>query len=190
MNYLCELCERTCKDKASCIKNPRLNLGSGLILLRDHINFDKVLIKNKESRTDIIGDIKNIKSIFKPDTFFSIYCTHVLEHFYPKDGIRVLRDCYDLLKPDGVLVIECPDIAKIMKLFVSGKSDISKTIFEIYGDERFIPEYGESWMHKWGWTVDSCTQSMKSIGFTIKKTSAGVAHYHEERDFRVEGIKI
>jgi len=162
------------------------------MLLQNHINFDRHFIKDNNLQTDIIGQIEDIEKIFKSDTFMGIICYHVLEHFYPEDGRELLHKCYRLLKPGGVLAIECPDISKIVYLAANKLNDfknIENTINEIYGDAKRISEYGESFMHKWGWTKDTCIEYMKRAGFKIKMSGDGISHNHMERDFRVEGIK-
>ncbi|NTW58819.1 MAG: methyltransferase domain-containing protein [Nitrospirae bacterium] len=40
-----------------------------------------------------------------------IYAEHVLEHFEYKDLINLIKDCYRVLKPNGVLSVVVPDAA-------------------------------------------------------------------------------
>ncbi len=155
----------------------------------DHINFDCTEFIVGEAKTDVIGNITNVMDIFPQESFSGILCSHVLEHFYPDDAFKVLGDCYKLLKPGGEMVVECPDITKIMKLFVSGATDEAQTIKEIYGDSEFLLEYGATWMHKWGWTGKRVAEVMSKIGFNIIEIGDGITHHHPERDLRVKGKK-
>jgi len=159
------------------------------MLKKDSINFDVSFFTDKIGlSTDIIGDAKNLLQYFKPDTFKSIFCAHVIEHFYPQDGRKLLCDCFTILQPGGVLVLEAPDILKIMKENQEKTDLISIEIAtaELYGDAK----YGEDWTHKWGWTALTAVKYMEAAGFKEVKASDGISHNKENRDFRVQGIKI
>jgi len=52
--------------------------------------------------------------------FDMVRMQHVLEHFPPEAGFRVLQNCAMLLKPGGVILITTPDLRKIIQLFLSG----------------------------------------------------------------------
>ena len=188
-SYLCKSCRRNCPEteRTKCLKNPSLNLGSGFMLLKDCINFDAFDISMGDQRTDIIGCVEDITNIFKPGTFDSIFCAHVLEHFYPADGTKLIADCYTILKQDGMLTMEAPDIEKIINNHMP--EQIMATIQEIYGDPKHLCSYGPKWWHKWGWTGQITADVMKKTGFHIRFIGDGISHNKTYRDFRVEGIK-
>jgi len=81
------------------------------------INFDCVPQAVGAFKTDVLGDALFLSTIFEPETFETILCFHLIEHFYTKDAMALLKDCYDLLRPGGRLIIEAPDISKILNLW-------------------------------------------------------------------------
>lgn len=46
---------------------------------------------------------------FEDNTFDFIYSEHVLEHFFLDEALDLLRECYRILKPNGVIRIVVPD---------------------------------------------------------------------------------
>lgn len=60
-----------------------------------------------KGRDVILGDAKDIKSIFNEDRFDLIISCHTLEHFlYPE---RVIRDCSSILNYKGLILLRLPD---------------------------------------------------------------------------------
>lgn len=47
-----------------------------------------------------------------------IYMGEILEHFSEKDGEQVLRECYRVLKQDGIIRIRVPDNARFWKNYL------------------------------------------------------------------------
>jgi len=149
------------------------------------INFDCTEQQVNGLMTDIIGRVQDLLQIFKPETFETILCYHIIEHVYPKEAKKMLADCYQLLRHGGKLVVEAPDIEKILNNWRLEKATTKETIQEIYGD-TLLPE---TWMHKWGWTAVMVSNEMRRAGFTVIMAGEGTSHSKPFRDLRVEGIK-
>ncbi|MFH1718525.1 MAG: class I SAM-dependent methyltransferase [Planctomycetota bacterium] len=141
-------------------------------------------------KTDILGRIENLTEIFRPDTFSNILCTAVIEHFVRQDAVKVIEDCYAILRPGGALVIEAPDMQKVLNAYPSQLS-LDEAIRTIYGDPDMCNDekYGRTWMHHWGWTGTGLADEMKKAGFEIKSIVDGWTHHKTWRDFRIEAVK-
>jgi predicted SAM-dependent methyltransferase len=155
------------------------------MLKKECINFDNTDFAIGDLQTDVLGDILELERIFQPETFVSIFCAHVIEHFFPDQAKKMLADCYSILIPTGSIVFEGPDIEKIIRRFTS-----EELVREIYGVPLLIKQYGEGWGHKWGWTQETAARAMEDAGFEIRFKGNGVSHNKPERDFRVEGVKL
>ncbi|MBK8976972.1 MAG: methyltransferase domain-containing protein [Planctomycetes bacterium] len=46
-----------------------------------------------------------------------VYSEHVIEHLDRADGVRLLRECRRVLRPDGVLRIATPDLARLVACY-------------------------------------------------------------------------
>jgi predicted SAM-dependent methyltransferase len=55
---------------------------------------------------------------FENESFNAVYHSHVLEHFSKSDGLKLLKECYRVLKPGGVLRIAVPDLEQIARSYI------------------------------------------------------------------------
>lgn len=85
-----------------------LNVGCGATFHPDWINLDAAPV-SPAVRAHDIG-----KGLPFPDGHFrAVYASHVLEHFDPDDGLRLLRECRRVLEPGGIARIVVPDLEAI-----------------------------------------------------------------------------
>lgn len=174
----------------------KLNLGSGIMLKKNFVNYDMMIRKPEENVPRVVGMIENLS--FKENSFDEVLCSHVIEHFQPEQSIQMLRDIYYVLKPDGLLIIEGPDILGAYWYYVGcecgnrwkgrPEPNVKGLIDCIFANVHRYTR-GEEWTHKSGWTGCMVAQEMAEIGFYIKHVGKGWTHGMGRRDFRVEGIK-
>lgn len=55
---------------------------------------------------------------FEDDTFDAVYHSHVLEHFSKNDAVFFLKECFRVLKKDGIIRIAVPDLEKIARIYL------------------------------------------------------------------------
>ena len=89
-----------------------INYDSSLIALLDKFPFLNLFFRfNKEKFPEEIkyGNIVKNK-LCDNNLADNIYCSHVLEHVSLYDGKKILKNIYDMLKPNGVLRIIVPSL--------------------------------------------------------------------------------
>ncbi len=91
----------------------KLEIGSGPIKKKEFISSDINL------HTDYPFDLR-LGLPFPPDSIDIIYAEHVFEHFDYKTLVNLLRDCYHVLKPGGVLSAAVPDAEIYLKAYADG----------------------------------------------------------------------
>ena len=81
---------------------------------------------------------------FGDDSFDVVYHSHVLEHFTRSAGLKFIKDCYRVLKKEGILRIAVPDLEAIAKIYLmqidrvrsdyneNTKADYEWSILEMY----------------------------------------------------------
>ncbi len=61
---------------------------------------------------------------FRNNTFDVVYSSHFLEHISKASASVFLRECYRVLKPDGIIRVVVPDLAAIVDTYVSSLSSL------------------------------------------------------------------
>lgn len=155
----------------------KLHLGCGTKKFREYINIDST------GSPDVFADITALP--YSENYADEILAVHVFEHIFPQKSVEVLRHWHKILKPGGKLVMEMPDLKKVLEFFKDPKSHPALTMFALYGGEQTgrIED-----VHKWCWTFDTLKPLLEQAGF--KEVVEKHASYHiPARDFRVEGTK-
>jgi len=192
MNKLCEICSRECspQEEEACLKSPRLNLGAGHMILKDHINYDQMIYEGGKFKADIVCSLDELAEAGLGGLFHGVLCSHVIEHFYPNDADAFIQLIRNLLAVKGRLVLEAPDIFKLSSLYAKGKYSAKEAVANFYGDVGFSLKYEASWMHHWGYTGESAANLLKRNGFAIISVGDGITYNHADRDFRVVAEKV
>ena len=99
-------------------KNPNLrprllNVGCGRRFHPAWTNIDLESWDPQVTQHDITKGLP-----FEDDHFDAVYHSHVLEHLEPRDGERLLDECYRVLRPGGVLRIVVPNLEQIATLYL------------------------------------------------------------------------
>jgi SAM-dependent methyltransferase len=98
------------------------------------------------------GDVtKKLK--FRTSSVDFIYSSHLLEHLWRDDAIFFLKECFRILKKDGVIRICVPDwnIFKIQETFENSLFARKKAELRL--------------SHKWCWSFVELKQYLHKIGF-------------------------
>lgn len=86
-----------------------LNVGCGSKFHKDWVNVDMT-----SNSTDVIS-ANLLKGIPFPDNSFDVvYHSQVLEHFPKEKAQDFIKECYRVLKPDGIIRVVVPDLENII----------------------------------------------------------------------------
>jgi predicted SAM-dependent methyltransferase len=161
------------EDRAEVV---RLHIGCGGKRFRGYINIDA-------HSGDLQCDVTRLP--YSENTADEIIGIHLLEHLFPHQAIEALKHWCGILKPGGKLILEMPDLKKILEFFKDPKASPQLTIQALYGGE--LTGRIED-IHKFCWTFETLEPHLKAAGFT--KVEEKHALYHMPvRDFRVEAVK-
>jgi intein/homing endonuclease len=88
-------------------------------------------------------------------------CSHIIEHFWYKDAMALLRKFNRWLKSDGILWIAVPDFELISQFYCAG--DYSQYLMGLlYGNNRY-----ETDVHRHPWTRKSLEKALNETGFVV-----------------------
>jgi len=140
-----------------------LNLGCGDKILESFINIDLY-----NPKADLEWDLREPLP-YEDNKIDIIYAQHIIEHFTRGEWNKVKADWYRVIKPEGILIIECPDVIRWMKRFIAntdGKrwSDWMHGLWGVHGEKG---EYNDGQLHKNGFTVKRLSIDLEEEGFDI-----------------------
>jgi len=130
-----------------------LNLGGGSNTL------DGCLTVDITPRADAYVDITKPLP-FADNSIDAIFCEEVIEHVELQLGSQLLKECWRILKPGGVIRLTTPDL----NWFASGVSQSTITCDEI--NEIFY-NHG----HRYLYTQEALSLNCQEVGFTNLKIS-------------------
>jgi methyltransferase family protein len=90
-----------------------LNFGCGATFHPDWTNLDATPVSAGVVPHDLHEDFP-----YPEDAFDAAYGSHVLEHLDPDTAMLVLRECFRILKPGGIVRIVVPDLEAIARLYL------------------------------------------------------------------------
>jgi ubiquinone/menaquinone biosynthesis C-methylase UbiE len=113
---------------------------------------------------------------FASESVDKIFCSHFLEHIPPNNGENVLKECYRVLKKDGIMRLVVPDLLWYAERYVSETMRIQKdstlpddrTVHDkfletVYGAYLNKKRYGAS--HCYMYDLPTLVFILKKIGF-------------------------
>ena len=156
----------------------RLHLGSGFYHWPGFINVDTQ--GNPDIKCDFINDELKVEKVDE------IHSIHLFEHLPRKEVEKILGRWRDLLKPNGLLVMEMPSVDKIAQLIVDGAKNQRLTTMGLYGDPNDPKPF---MMHEWGYQEWELEAILTKCGFTDIVFPEPVYHM-AQRDLRVECRRI
>lgn len=170
----------------------RLNLGCGDKILPGYVNVD-VVEARAGKRPDVLCDLHDL-SVFPDNHADEIMAIHVVEHFWRWEVEDILREWVRVLKPEGRMILECPNLASACEEFLKDPDVYSRegkegqrTMWVFYGDPSWKDPY---MIHRWGYTPKSLSRLMESVGLSQVRQEPAQFKLREPRDMRLTGIKL
>lgn len=164
--------------------NTGLHLGSGGLKLDGFLNTDIDLL----SGVDMALDASKIPYPFEDNSFSKIYSSHMVEHLHKEVLPDVTREWLRVLKPQGVVIIDCPDLKEALKRYRAKNYSWNKLLDLIYGNNERATQH-----HQWGWTYDTLAPLFSQAGFGQVQEVTDFQEYHKTNfdipTFRIEATK-
>jgi len=145
----------------------KLNVGCGDNILDGYDNIDKFDFRDERV---INEDIIELPS-YEENTVDEILAEALIEHLNAKEFYYAIRRWYKLLKPNGFIQTECPDIMYVAKMILQdGLTDL--ITYEIWG--QYWRPWDKQWngddilngqFHKNGFTYERIQSIANEVGF-------------------------
>jgi predicted SAM-dependent methyltransferase len=147
-----------------------------------------------DSPADYIAMVPPLPDAVKAMRFTEILCVHMIEHIAPWRALELAKECYTILEPGGVFILEQPNIlycARVLLGYIESPPE------EFEGQYSMAGLYGDSttenelMLHRWGYEPSTMMRMLHQSGFALNKIDFLPTQFHgsRERDFRVEATK-
>lgn len=155
-------------------KTRKLNLGCWPYLMDSWLNTD--LYGNE---TVVPLDLTK-KFPIKTSSFHYIFLEHTIEHFTLAQAKEILKECYRILKPGGIVRLSTPDLLFLIELYQQNKSPIQKKYINwssktfpnelnTISDTMVINNFVRAWGHQFIYDFKTIKKLLETIGFTNTK---------------------
>lgn len=150
------------KKKLSSGEPAKLHIGCGADYLDGYINIDA----SRKAKADLYLQAYDLK-IIDADAVDQIESYHLFEHLEFYDAQRALREWFRVIRPDGLLVLELPNLDVCIREIGKHHDDngIDLALVGIYGFPPHVARDGFPQIHKWGWNPISLSNALKEVGF-------------------------
>lgn len=148
----------------------RLNIGCGPHRIEGYTGVDLL----PGPAVDIVAPADKLP--FKDEEVDEILAEHLIEHLTYFQFNKAMAEWYRVLKPDGLLTIECPDLLGLCKQFADDSTNeydryitykgYWPIIAHLYGHQRGKNEAEEmSQVHKSGYTREHLQDVLNGLGY-------------------------
>ena len=143
--------------------SPRLQIGGGTNLLEGWLNTD-------------LGLAPGVMTMDATRPFPFVFTEHMIEHVPFDAGAAMLRECYRVLQPGGVLRVVTPDLAAIVSLYAGDRTSVQQKYLTWFYDAFLPPEHPRTptmavnamfrlWGHQFLYDEAALTGAMRAAGF-------------------------
>jgi predicted SAM-dependent methyltransferase len=103
----------------------RLHLGCGEHLLPGWLNCDRRLLVTGVVHLDVREPFP-----INDDQFDYVFSEHMIEHLTFEQGAQMLAECHRVLRPGGRIRVSTPDLAFVVGLYTSGRTEVQQRYIE------------------------------------------------------------
>jgi len=75
------------------------------------------------AQPDVVASITNMRAFFGPGSFDAVWSSHSLEHLHSHEVPLALAEFRRILKPNGFVLMRCPDLEAVVSLLVDRGTD-------------------------------------------------------------------
>lgn len=136
---------------------------------------------------DIIGTMTDMSAI-ADESMDAIFSSHNIEHLYPHEVPIALKEFIRVLRPEGFLVVTCPDLQSVCTLIANDKllepaytspAGPIAPLDILYGHRPAMAKGNLFMAHRCGFTARTLAGTLQAMGF---QTVAGKRREHPAYD--------
>jgi predicted SAM-dependent methyltransferase len=162
------------KNKYKLLNQLKLHLACGYDYNEEYINID--LYSPEDAKCDARFDVKKLP--YPDNSVDEIKAFHIIEHFDFLEIKNILDEWYRVLKPNGRLYLETPDLLETCRSFVEGSPtcDIEQWRIRLYG-HMFAQPWVPGQTHKFLFTETQLRTNLSWSGFKFVRRLPPASNY-------------
>ena len=139
------------------------------------------------AQPDLIGTMTDMHAV-ESNSVDAVFSSHNIEHLYPHEVPVALAEFFRVLKPNGFVVMTCPDLQSVCELVAQDKlTDAAYSspagpispLDILYGHRPAMAEGNLYMAHRCGFTQKVLASTMQSTGFVKTASMRRVAPFFE-----------
>lgn len=142
------------------IDDIRLNLGCGADIKQGYINIDQRWIEGVNQ----VADVSRLP--YKDKSVTEVLANDVIEHFPREQTEMVLKEWIRVLRPDGILKIQCPDVRTLAYGLVYNQIPTNEFSRRIYGGQEYDGNF-----HYAGFDIPEMKRILRKLGMWPQQIS-------------------
>ncbi len=155
----------------------KLQIGCGRNALEGWLNMDINPVPGRRGDGPVFLDARK-RFPFEDAVLDYLFCEHLIEHLEYRQGLRMLRECFRVLKPGGKIRISTPDLRFLIGLYGPDKTDLQKRYISravktnmpdigIDEDVFVINNFFRAWGHKFIYDFKVLKGALEGVGFSV-----------------------
>lgn len=153
----------------------KLHLGSGPHVKEGWINYD---IGAHPGVVQL--DLSKGKLPHVDGSVDYIFGEHEHEHFTYDQGLAILKECYRVLKPRGVIRISCPDLTHLCRAYIDGNLVRMPGVWEPNSLCQMVNDGMRAWGHQYLYDFFELEKQLKQAGFKFVNKQRHCESIHPE----------
>jgi SAM-dependent methyltransferase len=174
------------RDAIFCDRKRVLNAGAGArskhslhAIFRNETWSEVRLDVNPATAPDVVASITNMRSFFSAGGFDAVWSSHSLEHLHGHEVPTALAEFRRVLKPDGFVLITCPDLEAVASALIDCGPDHVAYVSAIgpitpldmlFGHSASLAAANRHMAHKTGFTAARLGRLLLDAGFATVLT--------------------
>lgn len=129
-------------------------------------------------RPDVVASMTDMAAV-ADQSVDAIFSSHNLEHLYPHEAPIAMGEFLRVLKPEGFLVLTCPDLTSVCKLISEGQ--LTQPAYQspagpiapldiLFGHRAALSQGNLHMAHRSGYSDASLRELLSSVGFSTVAT--------------------
>lgn len=148
----------------------KLQIGCGPYPLEGWLNTD--ILTNLHKGSPLYMDAGKLFPL--PDASFDyVYSEHLFEHLTYQQASNMLKECYRVLKPGGIIRIATPNLKFLVDLYLHPEEGINKEYVKFNAERSGLPSlpvftvnyFHTNWEHKIIYDPETLAWFLSKVGF-------------------------